>query len=124
MEYLFYKFCVLYYFITFIFNIFVTSESMYVDMMIEKKQKVWKTKFKYRNSCFEVFCKEDVLKICSKFTGENPYRSVILIKLLRNFIEIIPQHGCSPVTLQHIIRTSFPKNTSGSLLLKLIRNAL
>ena len=39
----------------------------------------------------------DVLKICSKFTGEHPCRSGISIKSLCNFIEIALWHGCSPV---------------------------
>ena len=36
----------------------------------------------------ELFLEKSVLKICSKFIGEHPCRSVILIKLLCNFIEI------------------------------------
>ena len=36
----------------------------------------------------KVFLGKVVLKICSKFTGEHPYRSVISINLLCNFIEI------------------------------------
>ena len=36
-----------------------------------------------------------------------------------NFIEIALRHECSSVNLQHIFRISFPKNTSGRLLLKL-----
>ena len=71
-----------------------------------------------RNSRPEVFIREDVLKICSKFTGEHPCRSVISIKLLCNFIEITLRHGFSPVNLLHIFRKPFPKNTSGRLLLK------
>ena len=59
------------------------------------------------------------LKICSKFTGEHPCRSVVSIKSQSNFIEITLQHGCSPVNLLHIFRTLFPKNTSGWLLLLL-----
>ena len=35
-------------------------------------------------------------------------------------VEITPRHGCSPVNLQHIFRTSFPKNTPGRLLLLLL----
>ena len=58
-----------------------------------------------------------VLKICSKFTGEHPCRSVISIKLLCNFIEITLWHGSSPVNLLRISRTPFPKNSSGRLLL-------
>ena len=34
-----------------------------------------------------------------------------------NFIEITLRHGCSLVNLQHILRTSFPKNSCGGLLL-------
>ena len=56
--------------------------------------------------------KGNVLKICSKFTGENPCWSVISIKLQSHFIEIAPRHGCSPVNLLHVFRTPFPKNTS------------
>ena len=59
------------------------------------------------------------MKKCSKFTGEHSCRSVISMKLLGNFIEIALQHGCSPVNLLHIFRTSFPKNTSGGVLLLL-----
>ena len=47
----------------------------------------------------------------------NPCRSVLSIKLLRNFIEIAVRHGCSPVNLLHIFRIPFPMNTSGWLLL-------
>ena len=64
----------------------------------------------YRNSRPEVFLGKGALKICSKFTGENPCQSVISIC---NFIEIILWHECSPVNLLHLFRTPFPKNTSG-----------
>ena len=63
------------------------------------------------------FLGKGVLKICSKFTGENPCRSVVSIKLLCNFIKITLRHGCSPVNLLLIFRTTFPRNTSGWLLL-------
>ena len=39
------------------------------------------------------------------------------LKLQSNFIEIALRHGCSPVNLLHISRTSFYKNTHGGLLL-------
>ena len=58
-----------------------------------------------------------VLKICSKFTGEHPYRSAISIKLQSKFIEITLWHRCSPVNLLHIFRTPFLKSTSGRLFL-------
>ena len=74
----------------------------------------------YRISYQEVFLGKGVLKICSKFPGEHPCRSVISIKMQSNFIEITLQHGCSPETLLHIFRTPFSKNTSGRLLLKIV----
>ena len=70
-----------------------------------------------RSSHPEVFLGKVDLKIFSKFTGELPCQSVISIKLLCNFIEITPRHGCPPVNLPHIFRTPFLKNTSGWLLL-------
>ena len=60
----------------------------------------------------EVFLLKGVLKIRSKFTGQHPCQSVILIKLLCNFVEITLWHGCSPVNLLHIFRTPFCRNTS------------
>ena len=64
--------------------------------------------------------RKSFLKICSWFTGEHSYYSVILKKLLCNFIEIPLRHGYSPVNLLHIFRTPFPKSTSGGLLLNRI----
>ena len=62
-----------------------------------------------RSSHPDVFLAKVVLKICSKFTGEHPCRSVISIKLLCNFIEIALRHGCSSVNLMHIFRIPFLK---------------
>ena len=66
---------------------------------------------KSRSSHSEILLRRGVLKICSKCTGEHPWRSVISIKLLCNFIEIILRHGFSPVNLLHIYRAPFPRNT-------------
>ena len=74
---------------------------------------------RFRNGHPEVFLRKGVPKICGKFTGEHPCRSVISVKLLCNFIEIALRHGCSPVNLLHISRTPFPRNTSGWLLLEI-----
>ena len=74
----------------------------------------------FRSSHTEPFWRKDILKICSKFTGEHPCRSVISIKLPCNFIETTLRHGCSPVNLLHIFRTPFTKNTSGGLLLPFV----
>ena len=70
-----------------------------------------------RSSPPEVFLGKGVLKICSKFTGEHPCRSVISRKLQSSFIEITLRHGCFPVNLLHIFRTHFPMSTFGVLLL-------
>ena len=51
-----------------------------------------------------------ILKICSRFTGEHPYRCVISINLQSEFIGIILRHGCSPVNLLHIFRPPFPES--------------
>ena len=74
---------------------------------------------KCRSSRPEVFLVKGVLKICNKFTGEQPCQSVISIKLQCNFIEVTLRHECSPVNLLHIFRPPFTKNTSGWLLLLL-----
>ena len=58
-----------------------------------------------RSSREEVFLRKGVVKVCSKFTGEDPCRSVISINLLYNFIEITFWHGFSPINLLYIFRT-------------------
>ena len=55
----------------------------------------------------QVFLGKRVLKICSKFTGEHPCRSVTSRKLICNFSEIAFRHGCSPVYLQLLFRKPF-----------------
>ena len=74
-----------------------------------------------RSSHPEVLLIKDALKICSKFTGGHPCWSVISIKLQSNSIEIALWHGCFSVNLLHIFRTTFPRNTSGWLLLKMFK---
>ena len=48
--------------------------------------------------------KKGILKICSRFIGEHTCRRVISIRMQSNF-------------MLHFFKTSFPKNTSGGLLL-------
>ena len=84
----------------------------------------WNRTFIYRRSHPEVFLGKGILKIWSKFTGEHPCRSAISIKLQSDFIEIALWHGCSLVNLLHIFRTPLLKNTSGWLLLYILRKAL
>ena len=54
-------------------------------IMIVLRQISW-SMFIFRSSYLEVFFEKGVPKICSKFTGEYLWRSVISIKLLCNFI--------------------------------------
>ena len=68
-----------------------------------------------------MFLRKVVLKIWSKFTGEHSCWNVISIKLQNNFIEITLRHECSPVNLLHVFRTPCVKNTSGRLLLIILR---
>ena len=75
--------------------------------------------YNYRSSRSEVFLGKDVLKLCSKLTGEQPCRSVILVKLFCSFVEITLRHGCLPIDLLHIFRIAFPKNTYRWLLVQL-----
>ena len=56
----------------------------------------------FKSSPPEVFLGKDVLRICSKFTGKYPCRSVILVKSLYKFIKTILRHGWSPLNLLHI----------------------
>ena len=65
----------------------------------------------YKSSHSEVFLRKGVLKICSKFTGEHPFRRSISIKLQSNFIEIALRRGCSLVNF----RIPYSRNTSGWL---------
>ena len=65
-----------------------------------------------RSSPPEVLLGKGVLKICSKFTGEHPCRSVMFID--------VHKVECSPVNLLLIFRTTFPKNTYEGLLLTCI----
>ena len=74
-----------------------------------------------RSSHQEVFQEKGVLKLCSNFTGEHPCRSAISIKLQSSFIETTLWHECSPSNLLYIFRTPFPKNTSGWLLLLVVK---
>ena len=63
------------------------------------------------------FLIKGILKTYSRFTEEHPCRNVISMNFQSNFIEIT--YGCSPLNELYIFRTSFPKNTSGGLLLNL-----
>ena len=88
------------------------------ESLKNKSEVQWTLVLALLRSCHQgVFLRKGVLKICCKFTGEHPCRSVISIKLLCNFIDIAIRHGCSPIDLLHIFKTPFPRNTSGWLLL-------
>ena len=72
----------------------------------------------------EVLLGKGVLKVRSKFIGEHPCRSGILIKLLSNLNDIRLRHGCSSVNLLHVLTTPFPKNSYDGLLLAIPRARL
>ena len=50
-------------------------------------------------------------------TGQYFFRTQSNSLMQSNFIEITLLHGCSPANLLHIFRRSFPRSTSGWLLL-------
>ena len=93
-------------------HLFPVFPKDYMDFSIEvfisgfQRSSFWQTDSLYpmqsRSSHPEVFLGKGVLKVCSKFTGEHPCRSVISIKLLNNFIEITLRRGRSPINLLHI----------------------
>ena len=101
-----------------IFTLFILKDAVWHFACY--KCVIWHVKLNFRGSNSEVFLIKGVLKICSKFIGEHPCRSVISIKLLCNFLEIKLRNACSPVNLLHIFRTTFTKNTSGWLLLEFV----
>ena len=78
----------------------------------------------FRSNCPVVFIGKGFLKICSKFTGEQPWWSAI--SKVEITLEITLRHGyllspVTPVNLLHIFRTTFLKNTSGWLLLTFLK---
>ena len=75
----------------------------------------------YRNSNPEVFFEKRGLKKCSKFTGEHTCRSVISIKLLCFPLQLYSNHTYSSLNLLYIFKALFPKNTSGQLLLWIVK---
>ena len=108
--------CIKNFFITFeTYSASVTSKWSPNKLVMLQQQRCIETTVTSSHS--EVFLGKGVLKICSKFTGEHPCRSMISIKLLWNFIEIAFRHWCSLVNLLDIFRTPFLKNTSVWLLL-------
>ena len=62
----------------------------------------------FRSSPPEVFSNKNTVQIRSKPTEEQTRRSVIPTKLLCNFTEIIPKHGCVPENPHHTRKTLSP----------------
>ena len=56
-----------------------------------------------RSSHPDLFLGKGVLKICNKFTGEHPCRSVISIKLLKWVFFLEQQNSCTLTTVQRFI---------------------
>ena len=93
-----------------------SSDASIDEKKQEQSSRIGNTSWFQYGKCYE---KETGEHLCSlnyqKCSGEHLCRSVTSIKLLSNFIEITLRHLFSLVNLQHIFRTSFPKNTSGGL---------
>ena len=80
-------------------NMFLICYEIYSSNVISSTTQKQPSRVVLRKRCSE-------MKVYSKFTRENPCRNAIS-----------PRHGCSPVNLLHIFRTSFRKNTYGGLLM-------
>ena len=65
----------------------------------------------FRSSPPEVFSNKGTVQIRSEPTREQTRRSAILTKLLCNFIEIKPTHGCTPGNSHHTRKTPLPRRT-------------
>ena len=70
-----------------------------------------------RSSRPDVFWRKGVLKICSKFTGEQLCRSEISTKLQTTLLKSHFSMDVLLLNLVHIFKTPFLKSTSGWLLL-------
>ena len=67
---------------------------------------------------------KNMLNKQQRYFQKQPSRGVHRCSLLCNFIEIAFRHACSPVNLQHIFRTPFPKNTFEWLLLYFLKDRI
>ena len=91
------------------------SHNFVQDQLYVAGKKIRGVILKILRSSHREVSQEKVLKICSKFTREQPCQSTIsIIKTLRR--------EYFAVNLPHIFRISFPKNTSGRLLLNTVRD--
>ena len=70
-----------------------------------------------RSSEFWIISTGVLRKRCSE-NMQQSYKRTPIPKCDFNKVALQLVHGCSPVNLRHILRTSFSKNTSGWLLLK------
>ena len=95
--------------------LFIALNESKISNFLPPKPKKKPSEYFFRSSRPEVFLRKAVLKVCSKFTGEHSFQSVISIKFQSNFDEITFRQGCSHVSWLHILRTPFSKNTSGRL---------
>ena len=72
-----------------------------------------------------VFCKKDVLKNCANFTKKHLCQSRFFKKVpgLRpaTLLKRRLWHRCFPVNFEKFLRTSFLQNTSGRVLISLVR---
>ena len=65
----------------------------------------------FRSNPTVVFSSKDTVQIQSEPTGEQARKSVIPTKLLCNFIEITPMHGCASEDIHRTCKTPLPGRT-------------
>ena len=82
----------------------------------------WSRKhWRCRSSPPEVLLKRGVPKICSKFTGEHPCRSVISIKLLCSALQLYKNHTSAWVFSCFFIQYILPLPILNKVIMKIIK---
>ena len=99
----------------YVFNFFVCSVLLWIQYHLYSESGLFRNYLSRRKQPSEVLLGKRVLKICYKFTGKRSCWSVIL-----DWNRTSYWNWTFPVSLLHILRTPFSKNTSKWLLLHVI----
>ena len=92
----------------FLSNDFLTKNFIFCAVLITQRIERYNCRGitrRYRNSSPQVFLGKSVLKLCRKFTGEQPCQTVVSIKLQSNFIEILHFGICYIFSKNFFLRT-------------------
>ena len=103
------------------FRKLVMSHSLVISIIFTALSE-WKSIYHphpYRKSPSKVLLGKGVLKVCIKFTGEHPCRSVILIKQLHWYRTLAWVFSCK---FTAYFQKTFSEDTSGWLLLPLLKS--